>query len=168
MAAPIQLKANTPGGNSYSKSTAAQKAVKGGKPQPMANKPKLRVDTAKASGGAGIKPAYAATTVTLRPKIKGLVRGMDSAASWMQSKGLKNAQNGGSVQRVPWANIPADGIGAASGSLSKSSRTASKPNPAKRTTSKSSSATTKSRVKTTYTGKAFKSGRSRTKKSFGS
>jgi hypothetical protein len=154
VAAPINLKANTPGGNSYKKSASAQKPYHG-KPAPKASKPALRTDKGAKTGGT--KPAYSASKAVTKPKVAGVNKATkDYTSAWMQSHGLKFAQNAGNKSRLPWANVPADGIGAASSSLKKTSRTAAKPNPAKRTTSKSSSATTKSRVKTAYTGKSFK------------
>jgi len=155
MAAPIELKANKPGGMSYKYSAKSQKPYHG-KPAPMASKPKQRTDKGKAVGGAGVKPAYEASKAITVPKIVVGGKTVDYASAWMGSHGLKNAQNAGKVPRLPWANVPADNIGAASGSLKKSSRTSSQPKPSKRTTSKSSSGPQKSRMKTTYTGKSFK------------
>ena len=151
MAAPIQLKSNKAGGNTFKKSAAAQKP-KMGKPATMATKPQLRKQSGKSTA---VTTIYKPSTAPIRPKIAGVnSRKTDYSSAWMQTHGLKNAQNGGSVKRLPWATVPADMVGAGSGYQAKKA-TPAQPKPAKRTTSKSSSGPVKARVKATYTGRNF-------------
>lgn len=142
MAAPIQLKSMKAGGNSFKKSVKAQKPNKG-KAAP-APSPKVRVDKGKKIGGAGVKTAYQSSKAVNRPKVAGVSKSqVDYTSAWMESHGLKFAQNANKA-RLPYATIPADGIGTGTGLLKR--KKGGSP----------SSATTKPRVKTTYTGKSFK------------
>lgn len=138
MAAPIQLKANKPGGNNFSKSASAQRPYKG-KPAPMPGIASPKMGSSKRSGDK--KAAYSASAAFdgYNPPVMG-GNSQDYASSWMQSKGLKNTQ--GRVTRLPYASIPADRLTAGSA-----------PRGGAR---KSSSGPTKARVKTTYTGKSYK------------
>lgn len=118
-------------------------------------RPKVPAMTSKKAGDP--KAAYSSSNAMsgYNPPMMG-GNSLDHASSWMQSKGLKNAQNGGKVGRLPYATVPADRLTAGSNTLKSKSQVAATPKPAKRTTSKSSSGPTKSRVKTQYTGKSYK------------
>lgn len=145
MAAPIQLKANKPGGNSYSKSVSRQSA-KDGSAQTMKYKPAIRPYKGKvaqdsAVGKATISQAQMRPNIPPRPS-------KDYVSTWMRSKGLFNPQD--QTPRIPYANVPADLIGVGTGT-----RTSVKKTVARQKGGVNSSATTKSRVKTTYTGRNF-------------
>ena len=145
MAAPIQLKSNTPGKNSYSKSRSAQKTKDGSvnKMGAVAARPQRAKRSADSAVGK-------ATTSQAEMRVKAIAKGVaDYTSSWMQAHGMHSAQK--QVPRTPYANVPADLIGAGTGtrtSVKKSVASSAKVNPSGKTTTK--------RVKSTFTGKSFK------------
>lgn len=157
MARPIELNANTPGGNTFYKSNANSRPYKS-KPVNMGPVKTPKMGSQKRSGDK--KAAYEASRALdgYNPPIMG-GNSMDYASSWMQSKGLKNAQNGGRVPRVPYATVPADFLTAGGNTIKQRSQVSHVPKPAKRTTTKSSSGPTTSRVKVKYTGRNYQNTR---------
>lgn len=154
MARAIHLNANTPGGNSFAKSQAAQKRKDGTKtPTPVVKVPKRNPARRSGTKSASMSMAEAGFV----PPIMG-GNSMDYASSWFQSKGLKNAQNDGSVPRLPYATVPADRLTAGNNSTRAKSQVASSKTAKKRpgTRSGTSNATVTKRVNTKYTGKSFK------------
>lgn len=138
MAAPIHLKANTPGGNSYRKSVSAQKTKSGSK------SPVPSVSARKDNGprAAAKNAAYAASNAKIHPKVQAIAKGVvDSTSKWMSQHGLKFAQN--AKPRLDYASHPADHVGPG--------------NPGPRKASTGPKGASKPRV--TYTGKSYAAGK---------
>lgn len=153
MARAIHLNANTPGKNTFAHSNASQKRKDGTKtPTPTVKVPPRNSKT--------VKPSSATTSKAEKGFVPPIMGGnsMDYASSWMQSKGLKNAQNDGRVGRLPYATVPADRLTAGSNSLRAKSQVASSKTAKSRPGSRSgtSNAPIKARVNTRFTGKSFK------------
>lgn len=144
MAAPIELKANKPGSNTFAKSVAAQNK-RGGTSAPA---PRPKMPTRSPARRSGTKSA--SMSMAEAGFIGGIMGGnsLDYASSWMQSKGLKNAQNDGRVPRVPYATVPADRLTAGSAT--------NNPRRGAGTRKGTSNAPVKARVVTKYTGKSYK------------
>lgn len=138
MAKPSWLKANTPGGNSYSKSVSNQKPYKG-KTQPGVS-PKVRAIAGKVAGD--ISAMYEASNAIVSPSQLGKRsgKGFNTAQLWFKKHGASVSHSSGNRSTL---SSPADGVSGGSG--------ASKPakkNPSGVTDSK--------RVKVTTTARAYK------------